>query len=426
MYSYPIDQRHTPVEEVTRLLPGEYLIADASGITLNRYWKPQFGGEEGILDRSDEEILGTFESAVQLHLRSDVPVGILLSSGIDSSALAALAARSSSNHSVLSAGYVGRHAVDERRQAQVTAQRLGMNFIDIECNGEEFGEHFDELVRFCDEPVGDIAAMAQWAIYQQAKRQGFKVLISGIGGDELFFGYRPWNNLGYFLATFPGHAESRARLIAGEFAASLGPQTHQAIAGTLAAAESEALLSFCTLIDQVPKGPDEMAAVHFGSYLVHNGCQLADKLGMGSSMEVRVPFLDHVLVEQVFALPLARRFEFGKDKPLLRRMMRGTLPDSLLNAPKKGFTPPMNFIEEMVNSKAGVILDGHLVGCGLVNMEVLKPIIAHGKFLPWLKSAPIRRRLGIAQSGWFLFRLLAFEKWFEALGVKWSFGGGNL
>lgn len=424
MYSYPIDQRHTPIEEVTRLLPGECLIADKSGTVLKRYWKPHFGGDEGTLDRSDEEILETLELAVNLHLRSDVPVGILLSGGVDSSTLAALAARSGNNYSALSAGYAGKHAVDERRQAQVTAKSLGMNFINIECDVAQFGSHFDELVRFCDEPVGDIAVMAQWAIYQQAKRHGFKVLISGIGGDELMFGYPRWNDLGHFLATFPGDADSHASLIAREFAANLGPETHQVIAGALAAAEPEALLPFSRLLEQIPIGPDEIAAALFGSYLVHNGCQLADKLGMGSSVEVRVPFLDHTLVEQVFALPLARRFEIGKSKPLLRRLMRGTLPDSLLNAPKKGFTPPMGFIEDMVNTQTDVILDGQLARSGWVDMKVLQHIITRGKWLPWLTSARIRRRLGIGQSGWFLFRLLSFERWFETLVVKPPYGGG--
>ncbi len=424
-YCYPFDQRHTPIEEVTRLLPGEYLIADESGVALNRYWKPQFGGEEGILDRSDEEILETLEWAANLHLRSDVPVGILLSGGIDSSTLAALAARSGGHYSALSTGYKGRHAMDERRQAQATAASLGMDFIDIECDSSQFGAYFDDLVRVCDEPVGDIAAMAQWAIYQQAKRQGFKVLISGIGGDELMFGYPPWNDLGNSLATFPGDGTTHASLIARQFAANLGSQTRQVVAGPLAAAESEALLPFGQLLDQVPRGPDEIAAVLFGGYLVHNGCQLADKLGMGSSVEVRVPFLDHVLVEQVLALPLGRRFEIGKSKPLLRRLMRGVLPASLLEAPKQGFAPPIGFIEEIVKAQADVILGGHLVRSGWVDGKALTPIITRGNALPWVTSAFLRRRLGIGRSGWFLFRLLAFEKWFEALGANPCFKRTN-
>lgn len=79
----------------------------------------------------------------------------------------------------------------------------------------------------------------------------------------------------------------------------------------------------------------------------------------------------------------------------------------------------------MVNAQTDVILDGHLARSGWLDMNALKPIITCGKSLPWLTSAPIRRRLGIGQSGWFLFRLLAFEKWFETLGVKSSFGGGQ-
>lgn len=414
-YCYPLDPRHTPIEEVTRLLPGEYLVADAAGMQLRRYWKPSYGGPDGLRDRSDGELLETLESAVDLHLRSDVPVGVLLSAGIDSSTLAVLASRRVSSLAALSAGYKGRHAVDERREARNTATRLGMAFIDIECDVAQFGSHFEAFTRCCDEPVGDIAAMAQWAIYQQARGRGYKVLLSGLGGDELMFGYPRWNSLGQSLGDHPGDTRAHARIIADAFDANLGHLPPGLLAGPLAGATEEALLPFCQLLDQVPRGPDELTAVLFEGYLVHNGCQLSDKLGMGASVEVRVPFLDHQLVEDVFALPLARRFQPGSNKPLLRRLMRGLLPDALLDGPKQGFAPPPSFIDHMVKDQEGLLHEGQLARAGWLDIPTLRAMTRKNKSLPWISYSPIRRKLGLSGSSWLQFRLLAFEKWHQAL-----------
>ena len=167
-----------------------------------------------------------------------------------------------------------------------------------------------------------------------------------------------------------------------------------------------------------------MAAVLFGGYLVHNGCQLADKLGMGCSVEVRVPFLDHKLVDEVFALPLARRFELGKTKPLLRRLLKGILPDELLHAPKQGFSPPMTFVDQMVSSQLNVVFDGKLAQLGWLDAPRLRAIVTKGKVMPWLKHPSVRHRLGIELPSWLLFRLIAFERWYQNVsspsGAGWA------
>jgi asparagine synthetase B (glutamine-hydrolysing) len=136
---------------------------------------------------------------------------------------------------------------------------------------------------------------------------------------------------------------------------------------------------------------------------------------MGCSVEVRVPLLDHIFVERVCHLPLARRFEAGRNKPLLRRLMRGILRDSLLDAPKRGFTPPGGFIGSLAYKQADILLDGQLVRHGWVDAKQLEKIIQKGRAMPWLKTLGLRHALGITQSPWFLFRLLAFERWYENL-----------
>lgn len=418
LYSYAIDPRHTIVEEVQRILPGEYLTADASDTTLRRYWTPRFGGDAGIADRSDEEILHTLDTAVQLHLRSDVPVGILLSGGIDSSTVAAFAARSSDNYTALCAGYAGNHAVDERAQAHETAHFLRMPYNDVVLNPATYESDFDELVRYCDEPVGDVAAMPQWSLYRQARQHGYKVLLSGIGGDEVFFGYPTWNVAGEQSRSLSG-AEFKQWTGFNRNAAQI--QTRQLLdklsGQSLREAAATADEPLCALRDSAPQGPDAMASMLFGGYLVYNGCYLGDKLGMGCSIEVRVPFLDHALAQSVFDLPLSRRYDPRRSKVMLRRLLRGYLPDAVINAPKRGFTPPGSYLDDLVTQHTSEILEGTLVRSGWIRRSEIQALCSQHNALPWLHRHRVRNWLGLERVGGFLFRLLSFERWHANLSA---------
>lgn len=414
-YSYPIDQRHTVLEQVERVLPGEYVVADASGVRLTRYWEPSFGGDDGLNQMENGQLLDVLQTAVGIHLRSDVPVGILLSGGLDSSTLAAIAAQSGADCSVICAGYAGKHAMDEREVARSTARSLGLKFLEVVSDSRDFNAYFDEMIHCCDEPVGDIAAMAQWALYKQSRTLGLKVLLSGIGGDELMFGYPAWNDLGASLGKNNAPQEARTRLMAEGLCTYMGSETRQIALGPLAAAANNVLAPLFELCRKSARGPDEVAAALFGTYLVHNGCQLADKLGMGCSVEVRVPLLDHVFVEAVLGLPLARRFNGSTSKPLLKELMQGQLPGTLLNAPKKGFSPPGRFIMDIVHEHVDCVLGGELVRSGWVDSKRLGSIVRNGQALPWLKIGRLRNLLGLVQSPWFLFRVIAFERWYETI-----------
>jgi asparagine synthase (glutamine-hydrolysing) len=416
LYSYAIDQHHTVVEEVKRILPGEYLLADKSGVAYKRYWIPCWGGDQGIADRSDEEILETLAMAVQLHLRSDVPIGILLSGGIDSSAVAAFAARSGHNYTALCAGYTGNHAMDERQQAHATASLLELSYVDVVLDPVSYEADFDELVRYCDEPVGDPAAMPQWSLYRQAQQLGYKVLLSGIGGDEVFFGYPQWNSAGeqsrvlsaVELQQWIGFDQDAGQIRTAKLLDRLSGQELREAAH--AANEPLHLLR-----DQAPPGPDAMASMMFGAYLVHNGCYLADKLGMGCSVEVRVPFLDHKLVQSVFELPLPRRFDPGRSKVMLRRLLRGWVPGAVLDGQKRGFTPPGEYIDRLVTRCIPEILDGHLARSGWIDLTKLRALCSQHAALPWLRRGRVRNLLGIPKSTWLLLRFLAFERWYSEL-----------
>ncbi len=419
LHSYAIDPRHTIVEQVQRVLPGEYLVADASTVHFRPYWAPRFGGDDGHCDSPDVELSENLRAAVQLHLRSDVPVGILLSGGIDSAAVAAFAARSSRNYTVLCAGYTGKHVVDERPQAHMTAKALGLPHLDVILDSATYQADFDELVRYCDEPVGDPAAMPQWSLYRQARQRGYKVLLSGIGGDEVFFGYPAENAVG---------EQSRA-LNAVDFKRWTGldrsatyQQTRRQLDrltdGQLREAMADADEPLYSFRDRAPQGPDAMASVLLAGYLVHNGCYLADRLGMGCSVEVRVPLLDHILVQSIFDLPLPRRFDAQQSKVLLRRLLRGLVPEAVLSAPKRAFTPPGDYMDNLVSRYTQEILDGALGRLGWVRRDELETLCAQHNALPRLRRYRVRQWLDIPKAGWLLFKVLAFERWYAGLSYQ--------
>lgn len=416
LYSYAIDPRHTVVEQVTRLLPGEYLTADQSGVQLVSYWSPTYGGTAGIAARSDSEIFATLEEAVRLHLRSDVPVGILLSGGIDSSALAALAARTGQNYTALCAGYAGNHPNDERTLAHATAQALGLPHIDVILDASTYESDFDELVRCCDEPVGDVAAMPQWSLYRQARQRGFKVLLSGIGGDEIAFGYTRWNEIGRKSASLtPAELANWIGFDLDPNQALTAATLHEVGTSSLHAAACGAHRPLAELRDRAQPGPDAMASMLFGSYLVHNGCLLTDKLSMGCSVELRVPLLDHVLVETIFGLPLAQRFDPNESKVLLRRILRGVVPEAVLDAPKRGFAPPNQYFDDLTTRRIEQVRDGFLAKSNWFDQARLRTLCDQHAAAPWLRVQRIRNMIGIPKSMTVLFRMLAFECWYETL-----------
>ena len=115
------------------------------------------------------------------------------------------------------------------------------------------------MVRYCDEPVGDIAALAQWGLYRQARALGFKVLLSGVGGDEVMFGYPPLNDWGVALRTMEGDADTRARFLEGNLARNLGGDTGRIASGALAAAAGDAYRAVRRLCDKAPQGPEQIA-----------------------------------------------------------------------------------------------------------------------------------------------------------------------
>lgn len=379
-YNYPMDLGNTWVNEIKRLKAGEYVLLDARGPEFHRYWARKMNGEfSGSVREARDETLRLLQESIELCLRSDVPVAILLSGGIDSSTVAALASESGKEIHVITAGYKGQHDCDERKIAKRFAAEKRLFYHEVELDAKDFQEIFNEYSCFIDEPVCDISSMSQWALYRKAKELGFTVLLGGLGGDELFYGYPelnktaeslrlkhahqalfPWtgitgktNFMKFFLTNW------RYILHAG-YPYKINDKTivswtyddymKFASSGKLKCKDDEIIFSEIDVHHSYEEGKPETDMVYsktFETFMTTLCLYLADRLGMGNATEIRSPLLDYKLVEFASSLPLEMKYKVHEPKYFLKEVMKGTLPDYVINGQKKGFTPPLGFIQEM-------------------------------------------------------------------------------
>lgn len=413
--TYPAEPERTLCADVRRVPPGAWLLADEKDSTLERYWSFRPAS-------TSNATLGDFErelaESVRLHLHSDVPAALLLSGGLDSASLAVFGSRVNPNLTCISAGYQGDHTCDERHAAKGIAAHLGLPFVDVVLDESQAASDLQALSRVCDEPATDIAALAQWALYRKCHELGFRVAQTGIGADEMLFGYPECNRIGAALGWVSalsggGHLPSgMQKYVPGRLARFLPVgksgllayavhRQHRSLLAALDATDTtfdERLASF----NDNRVGPASIYAIHRHTYLPHNGLQLADKLGMGNSVEVRAPFVDHRLWAIAEAVPFERRFSLSQSKPLLRQMLQRYLPKAVWSAPKRGFTPPPGLIRGVVLAYREHVLESRLTAAEFP-IEKLRHLYA-----------------GFEQNDrgrWFLFALtasvLSVEAWSE-------------
>jgi asparagine synthase (glutamine-hydrolysing) len=196
-YQY-VPEPHTLLKSIHKLPAAHFMTISRGNWTAEpvRYWDIEKistaeslpAGSAGI----EECIRDSLEDAVKMTLRSDVPVGVALSGGIDSGAIAALAQKNYPEPMhAFCVGYPGTPPYDERDQARKLADSLGMIVHEVELPVDSFVSFFPELVKIMDEPIADIAAFGHFSVPKAAAENGIKVLLAGIGGDEIFWGY-PW------------------------------------------------------------------------------------------------------------------------------------------------------------------------------------------------------------------------------------------
>lgn len=379
-YNFPIEQQQTYVEQIKRLRAGEYAIVDANGLQIHTYWErhclPQF---EGTKEDAMHETIRLMRESVVGCLQSDVPVAVLLSGGIDSSAIASFANETGKEIHTITVGYQGYKGRDERDVAKRFAKEKGLIYHEIELDVNDFRNNLDEYIPKIDEPVFDVSSMSQYALYKKAHELGFKVLLSGIGSDELFYGYRIENELAHRLQLrrqhqdfFPWHGCKKWELF--KFLLSnwrfvlyagypMKIYDHHPISwvyedyvkfaehASVCVWEDNVDLSKIDVHHSYPidANLDTVYELMYSCFMRNLCLYLSDRLGMANSVEIRSPFVDYKFVEFVSSLPQNMKYD-GRPKGFYRDCLRGIVPDYILDAPKRGFEPPWDYIRAMCDS----------------------------------------------------------------------------
>jgi len=371
-YQY-IPSPRTIIDGVQKLPPATILTWEGGGVTARRYWEPLY---EPKLRRSPQEeraeCLALLREATRLRLRSDVPVGLFLSGGIDSGAIGALMAEASARPiRTFTVGFEDPE-INELDLARATAEHIGAEHTEEVVHLDAI-EMLPDLVEHFDEPFGDPSALPTFRVAQLAARE-VKVVLSGDGGDEVFGGYDRYrrqlalSRLGLIPASVRTAGARLAQRTVRRLPASIarGRRGHSwprlaamtdferyldtmsifsgsprsLLLGDTALANQDSYLTGA--FETGPRGRmDRMMRTDLLTYLPEDVLVKVDRATMASSLEARAPLLDHVLVEFAATLPADRKLHFKTAKVLFREIARELLPAWLVDQPKFGFTVPL-------------------------------------------------------------------------------------
>lgn len=369
----------TLFQSVRKLPPGHFLVAEKGTITLQRYWDLSFNRSRAhrSFDEIVDELYDLLGTTVREHMMADVPVGVLLSGGVDSSAILNFAVQGTTQKvKTFTLGFAGDQVVDERPYARLAAERFGTEHHDLTITAEDFWDFLPHYVWHMEEPVCEPPAVALYYVSKLA-REHVKVVLSGEGGDEAFAGYPNYPNMlrldrmarklgplarpagaaaalvgrllgetrfqkygdalgrpladHYFSRTSAPSAyfNRRAhRLFTPEFLESSSGTSPAAImAGLLRPAQSWPLLDQMLYADTKTWLPDDLLVK-------------ADKMTMANSLELRVPLLDHKVLEFAASLPSEYKVRGKETKRALKAAFARVLPAEVINRKKAGFPVP--------------------------------------------------------------------------------------
>ena len=372
----------TLYDGINQLLPGHFLEIDLRSLKyiVGSYWslEQELATEHTRFDKKETiaETQRLLEQAIQRQLVSDVPVGVFLSGGIDSSAIAAFASRHYQGRlATYSAGFDFAPDGGELPKAKRIADLYGTEHNEIHIGGGDIGGLIEKMVDHHDMPFSDAANIPLYLMAAQLGGQT-KVVLQGDGGDEVFGGYRRYATLRYYrylrpLAQLFQHIHRFAPKSALYYRierylhafASEDVATTMALLLTPEDRDSSPLNIFSPALSQrIAAAGDPFARYrelqpHFSGQDIGNQMSLVDmsivlpdtylekvdRSTMAASLEVRVPFLDNDLISHVLKLSGSNKMPFGRKKWLLKESLRGIVPDEILYGPKKGFSVPYGY-----------------------------------------------------------------------------------
>jgi asparagine synthase (glutamine-hydrolysing) len=430
--------RYTPApltmfKGIRKLAPGMMLICE-HGRCLEQRWyeyKPVPFSEPKSDEQAREELWELYRAAVRRHLLSDVPVGILLSGGLDSGLLLALMNEQGGPWPAYTIGYGERFEDDELADAAESAAILGARHIPVQLDRAEFERSLPKIVAALEEPVASSSIVPMYFVSQRA-RQDVKVALIGQGPDELFAGYKRhvgvhygnvWRGLPAPIRSLAGAAverlprnetlkrgvhslgvEDRLERYAQVF--SLAPA--ETIDGLFRERPGHRMVEYWRALAPQMEDLDELGGfqlLEIRSSLPDELLMFGDKLSMAHSLEVRVPYLDRTVVEYVQRLPARFKVRRGTGKWLHRQVCRRYLPDRILKRKKRGFA--VNVVDGWFQSSVNSALSDLLLD-------------QKSSIYEWLNPAAVRELLNDHRSERedshkLLFSLVMVEQWLRVV-----------
>jgi asparagine synthase (glutamine-hydrolysing) len=373
---------HSIFSGVNKLPPGHFLLVEDGETHLERYWDLRLDKSEPLSTRTiaecSAEVRQLLFDAVKMELVADVPVGVLLSGGIDSSAVAAMMTRASTRPVPSFSVAFDDPSFDESVHARLVARHLGTEHHEFPLSADTALQMLPEIMAGLDEPLGDSSIIPTYCLSRFTKEH-VKVALGGDGGDELFGGYstlqahrlanyyqrlapgwlrhlvEPWvleklpvsfDNLSFdfkmrrFLRDYSLPPVVRHHRWLGSFT----PEEKAGLLTPLAQKGGEKMVDLVTSHARQAHTQDPLNQVLYCDlklYLEGDILVKVDRASMANSLEVRVPLLNRVLVEYAAHLPHSFKLRGLTTKFLLRQALKGILPESILTRGKKGFNAPV-------------------------------------------------------------------------------------
>ncbi|HVU15380.1 MAG TPA: asparagine synthase (glutamine-hydrolyzing) [Candidatus Didemnitutus sp.] len=431
--------RYTPApltifKGIRKLAPGTMLVAENGTCRVETWYRftPVPFSEKMSDVEAREQLLSLYRGAVKRHLLADVPVGILLSGGLDSGLLMGLMDEEGKGWHAFTVGYGSTFADDELKEAAETARHFHARHVPIQLDRAEFEATLPRIVDFLEEPVASSSIVPMYHMCQRA-RQDVKVALIGQGPDELFGGYK--RHLGIYYGTYWRKLPAGARKAIGAAINSLR-RNETAKRGVYALGIEERLERYQHVFSLAPAetidglfrdgvlapGQSGQRVPYWESLLPEmahldelGGFQLlelrsslpdellmfGDKVSMAHSLEVRVPYLDRTVVEYGQRLASTFKIRNRKGKWIHREVCKNYLPPAILNRPKRGFG--VNVVDGWFNSSMDGLLSDLLLNPRSKMYEILRP--------EPVKVLLDEHRSGRNDNHKILFSLVMVEQW---------------
>jgi asparagine synthase (glutamine-hydrolysing) len=377
----------TAFEGVTKVIPGHLVVCNRKGVRVERFHRqppePLEEAEDALVERLRHELA----LAVERQMISDVPIGVMLSGGTDSTAVAGIMSRAGDERlETFTVGFDGRFAMNELEPARQTARRLGASHHEVLITGAEFSDFMPTAIRHLEEPIATTSALAFYKVCELA-REHVKVVLTGQGADEPFAGYprHLGERYGGAYRALPGPL--RRGIIAPLIAAlPRNEQLKRAVSSLATDDEIARLARVYTVLDDglrrelsAGDAADEeltaaierwhgdaakldplgkMLYVDARLPLADNLLIYADKMSMAVSLEARVPFLDLELMKLAESIPARFKIRGRRQKAILKEAIAEWVPRDVVRRKKVGFATP---VDEWLRGEMGASLRERLL-----------------------------------------------------------------